>query len=65
VGVKKCFIQILNFRNEVVKHFFTLTKTMQIPPSAMWQQRRQVCGFLFADCDASDCFYDGLMPRLS
>ncbi len=38
---------------------------MQIRPSAMWQQRRQVCGFLFADCDASDCFYDGLMPKFS
>ena len=31
----------------------------------MWQQRRQVCGFLFADCDASDCFYDGEMPKFS
>ena len=29
----------------------------------MWQQRRQVGGFLFANCDASDCLYDGLMPR--
>jgi hypothetical protein len=29
VGVKNCFIQILNFRNEVVKQFITLTKTMK------------------------------------
>jgi hypothetical protein len=64
VGVINCFIQIVIFRNELEKQFITLTKTMKkIIPSAMRQKRRQVCGFLFAYLNVSDCFYDGLMPQ--
>jgi hypothetical protein len=38
VGVINCFIGIVKFRNEVVKRFITLTKTMKIlRPSAMGQ----------------------------
>ncbi|WP_123921995.1 hypothetical protein [Flavobacterium sp. LM4] len=42
--------------------FNTYKNNEKIIPSAMGQQRRQVCGFLFAYWGASDCFYDGLMP---
>jgi hypothetical protein len=30
----------------------------------MRQKHRQVCGFLFAYWDGSDCFYDGLIPEI-
>ena len=43
--------------------FNTYKNNEKIIPSAMGQQRRQVCDFLFAHWDASDCFYDGLMPQ--
>ena len=43
--------------------FNTCKNNEDIIRSAMGQQRRQVCGFLFAHWDASDCFYDGLMPQ--
>jgi hypothetical protein len=42
--------------------FNTYKNNENIIPSAMGQQRRQVCGFLFAYWGVSDCFYDGLMP---
>jgi hypothetical protein len=43
--------------------FNTYKNNEKINPSAMWQKRRQVCGFLFAYRGVSDCFYDGLMPQ--
>jgi hypothetical protein len=43
--------------------YYTHKNNEKINPSVMWQKRRQVCGFLFANCDASDCFYNGLMSR--
>jgi hypothetical protein len=43
--------------------FNTYKNNEKIIPSAMGQQRRQVCGFLFAYWGVSDCFCDGLMPQ--
>jgi hypothetical protein len=43
--------------------FNTYKNNEKIIPSAMGQQRRQVCGFLFAHWGVSDCFCDGLMPQ--
>ena len=36
--------------------FNTYKNNEKIIPSAMGQQRRQVCGFLFAYWGVSDCF---------
>jgi hypothetical protein len=36
--------------------FNTYKNNEKIIPSAMWQLRRQVCGFLFAYWDGFDCF---------
>jgi hypothetical protein len=45
--------------------FNTYKNNEKIIPSAMWQKHRQVCGFLFAYGNASDCFYDGEIPIFS
>jgi hypothetical protein len=63
VGIENHFSNIFDFMQKFQRIFNTYKNNEKIIPSAMWQKRRQVCGFLFAYWDASDCFYDGLMPQ--